>query len=142
MRRNNIRAVWDKGQCAVNGWLAIPAAFSAEVMAGRDFSLLIFSGESREPEKVQTEIIAEFAAQEKSGLDAEMFARCKKAAYGHYVGSFGSVESVASLLLHGHFAGLCAFDVLDFIADITIEQVGSRLALIDPARCAISIVHP
>ena len=33
MRRNNIRAVWDKGQCVVNGWLAIPAAFSAEVMA-------------------------------------------------------------------------------------------------------------
>jgi 4-hydroxy-2-oxoheptanedioate aldolase len=33
MRRNNIRSVWDKGQCAVNGWLAIPAAFSAEVMA-------------------------------------------------------------------------------------------------------------
>jgi 4-hydroxy-2-oxoheptanedioate aldolase len=33
MRRNNIRAVWDSGQCVVNGWLAIPSSFSAEVMA-------------------------------------------------------------------------------------------------------------
>lgn len=32
MHRNNIREVWDKGQCAVKGLLAIPAAFSAEVM--------------------------------------------------------------------------------------------------------------
>ncbi len=33
MRRNNIRAVWDAGRCVVNGWLAIPSSFSAEVMA-------------------------------------------------------------------------------------------------------------
>jgi 4-hydroxy-2-oxoheptanedioate aldolase len=33
MRRNNIRAVWDSGRCVVNGWLAIPSSFSAEVMA-------------------------------------------------------------------------------------------------------------
>jgi 4-hydroxy-2-oxoheptanedioate aldolase len=33
MRRNNIRTVWDAGQCVINGWLAIPSSFSAEVMA-------------------------------------------------------------------------------------------------------------
>lgn len=33
MRPNNIRATWDAGRCAVNGWLAIPSSFSAEVMA-------------------------------------------------------------------------------------------------------------
>jgi 4-hydroxy-2-oxoheptanedioate aldolase len=33
MRPNNIRTVWNAGQCVVNGWLAIPSAFSAEVMA-------------------------------------------------------------------------------------------------------------
>jgi 4-hydroxy-2-oxoheptanedioate aldolase len=33
MRCNNIRAVWDSGRCVVNGWLAIPSSFSAEVMA-------------------------------------------------------------------------------------------------------------
>lgn len=33
MRRNNVRAVWDAGRCVVNGWLAIPSSFSAEVMA-------------------------------------------------------------------------------------------------------------
>jgi 4-hydroxy-2-oxoheptanedioate aldolase len=33
MRRNNIRVIWEAGQCVVNGWLAIPSSFSAEVMA-------------------------------------------------------------------------------------------------------------
>ena len=33
MRRNNIRVIWEARQCVVNGWLAIPSSFSAEVMA-------------------------------------------------------------------------------------------------------------
>ena len=33
MRRNNVRAIWDDDRCVVNGWLAIPSSFSAEVMA-------------------------------------------------------------------------------------------------------------
>ncbi len=30
---NNLRAIWADGRAAVNGWLAIPSGFSAEVMA-------------------------------------------------------------------------------------------------------------
>ena len=33
MRRSQIRTTWEAGQCVVNGWLAIPSSFSAEVMA-------------------------------------------------------------------------------------------------------------
>lgn len=33
MRRSQIRATWETGRCVVNGWLAIPSSFSAEVMA-------------------------------------------------------------------------------------------------------------
>lgn len=33
MRSNNLRTVWNAGACVVNGWLAIPSSFSAEVMA-------------------------------------------------------------------------------------------------------------
>jgi len=33
MRENQLKSIWAKGGCAVNGWLAIPSGFSAEVMA-------------------------------------------------------------------------------------------------------------
>ena len=33
MRENRIRSLWARGEAAVNGWLAIPDAFSAETMA-------------------------------------------------------------------------------------------------------------
>src|SRR5215813_605730 len=33
MRENRIKTLWQKGEAAVNGWLAIPNVFSAETMA-------------------------------------------------------------------------------------------------------------
>lgn len=33
MRRNRLRTIWASGAAAINGWLAIPNSFSAEVMA-------------------------------------------------------------------------------------------------------------
>ena len=33
MRPNTIRSLWDQGGCILNGWLHIPSAFAAEVMA-------------------------------------------------------------------------------------------------------------
>jgi len=119
----------------------INSTFSAEVVSGRGFAALVFAGESRDPERVKSEIIAEIESIRKTGLDAELFAKCKKAAYGNSVASFGRVESVASLLLQSHLAGLEVFDILDFMANMTLNQVQLRLPLIDPNRCAISVVR-
>jgi 4-hydroxy-2-oxoheptanedioate aldolase len=33
MRQNTIRDIWKQGGCVLNGWLHVPSAFSAEVMA-------------------------------------------------------------------------------------------------------------
>jgi 4-hydroxy-2-oxoheptanedioate aldolase len=40
MRENRLRALWNEGRAAVNGWLAIPSAFSAEVMAHQGWDTL------------------------------------------------------------------------------------------------------
>jgi 4-hydroxy-2-oxoheptanedioate aldolase len=40
MRPNTLRQIWQRGEAAVNGWLAIPSAFSAEVMAHQGFDSL------------------------------------------------------------------------------------------------------
>jgi len=40
MRENRLRALWSAGKSAVNGWLAIPDAFSAETMARQGWDAL------------------------------------------------------------------------------------------------------
>ena len=40
MRANTIKQIWAKGDAVVNGWLSIPSAFSAEVMAHQGFDSL------------------------------------------------------------------------------------------------------
>jgi len=40
MRENRLRTIWKNNQAAVNGWLAIPNAFSAELMAHQGWDTL------------------------------------------------------------------------------------------------------
>src|SRR5438093_9180985 len=40
MRENRIRTIWKGGEAVVNGWLAIPNAFSAETMAHQGWDSL------------------------------------------------------------------------------------------------------
>jgi 4-hydroxy-2-oxoheptanedioate aldolase len=40
VRENTLRKIWARGEAVVNGWLAIPSAFSAEVMAHQGFDSL------------------------------------------------------------------------------------------------------
>ena len=37
MRENKLKSIWARGEAVVNGWLSIPSAFSAEVMANQGF---------------------------------------------------------------------------------------------------------
>ncbi len=40
MRENTLKSIWARDEAVVNGWLAIPSAFSAEVMAHQGFDSL------------------------------------------------------------------------------------------------------
>jgi 4-hydroxy-2-oxoheptanedioate aldolase len=40
MRENRLRTLWKSGGAAVNGWLAVPSSFSAEVMAHQGWDAL------------------------------------------------------------------------------------------------------
>lgn len=40
MLENTLKAIWARGEAVINGWLAIPSAFSAEVMAHQGFDSL------------------------------------------------------------------------------------------------------
>jgi 4-hydroxy-2-oxoheptanedioate aldolase len=37
MRENMLKTIWGRGEAVINGWLSIPSAFSAEIMAHQGF---------------------------------------------------------------------------------------------------------
>ena len=119
----------------------INQTFTGEAMAGSGYSIAMMSGESRDPDEVCAQILEEVRCIQREGIDPEAFARTKKMAYGRHVGSFGKVEAVASLLVTTHFSGVEAYDLLDFIAKLTLEQLSERFAeSFHTERCALSVV--
>ena len=117
--------------------------FGTEVMCGRDYMALIFGGESKDPDKVYEAICREFDRLKAEGVSAADFERCKKALYGKYIGIFSSSSSIATVMMETHFFGLGAFDVLEVLSGLTLEQLEARLREnVDTARSALSIVRP
>lgn len=122
----------------------INATFGSEIMAGRDYMCAIFSGESREPERVAREIKEEIARMRREGIDGRMFELCRRASYGRYIGMYSRVEAVAGLMAATYFAGIDdIYSLLDIVADATVEQLAERLeTAFDETRSALSIVRP
>ncbi len=120
----------------------INQTFMGEVMVSRDYLAVIYSGESKDPKRVYEELCKEIKRIQAEGIDPEMFARCKKATYGRYIGMYGKVEAVSSLMMLTHFAGLDnMYELLDIVADATVEQLTQRLKEdFDTEKGALSIV--
>lgn len=100
---------------------------NGEVMASRDYICSLIEGESRDPKEVYRRLLAEIARLKESGLDDAMFARCKKATYGRYIGLYSKPESVASVLVTTYFADMTLYELLDLVAGISKEQLEERI---------------
>ena len=122
----------------------INSTFGSEIMAGRDYMCAIFSGESREPERVADEIKAEVARMRREGVDKKMFELCRRATYGRYIGMYTRTASVAGLMSAVYFAGMDdMYALLDIVANATPDQMNERLQIaFNPEKSALSIVRP
>lgn len=118
-------------------------SFDTDTMAGHDYSCCIFSGESRYPLQVRDAILEEVENLRKNGIDREQFELIKKSTYGRYVGMLSKVDSTASILTSCHFADTNPYEVIDFVANLTIDQLKERLKeTLDTEKSSISIVKP
>lgn len=121
----------------------INSTFGSEVFAGRDYIATLFSGESRDPDKVYDEICTEIERVQREGIDPAAFDRCRKAIYGRYIRMLNNVEGVASALMQSHFCEFNVYELIDLIADCTLNQLTKRLNdNFSREHSAISIIHP
>ncbi len=119
----------------------INSSFSSEVFTGDGYFANILGGESKNPEEVFARIKAEIENVKSTGLDKKRFNIIKKSKYGQLVRGFNNVEACASLMLNSHFIGADAFDVVEIIANLEINEVQECLnEMFDISNSAISIV--
>lgn len=105
----------------------INATFDSETDCGKDFSTVIFSGESKDPDRVAREILQEIERIQKEEIDPAAFERGKKAVYGRYIRMLNRPDSIANAMVGAHFSGLGLYDLLEIAANATQEQAQQRL---------------
>ena len=105
----------------------INATFDSETDCGKDFSTVIFSGESKDPDRVAREILQEIERIQKEGIDPAAFEWGKKAVYGRYIRMLNRPDSIANAMVGAHFSGLGLYDLLEIAANATQEQAQQRL---------------
>ena len=126
------RELMDKG--------LINSTFSYELFEGGGYRSLIFSGESREPEKA-AEIIRKYIDKVKAeGLDVEEFRNAKKATYGDAVSSLNSVDTVANMLEDIYFKGGNIFEYYDAVSQADSGFAEELLKKLDTKNSALSVV--
>lgn len=121
----------------------INQSFETETDDGEGYFMNAASGESNDPNEVLRLMNLEIERVKKEGLDRSEFDELKKSRYGSLIRTFNNVSASASQLLVSHMAGCGAFEPIDILAELTFEDVAERLGrLLNPKRCAISIIEP
>ncbi len=121
----------------------INSSFDSGTECGRDYSAVMFSGESKDPDRTAEEILNEITRVQRDGIDPEAFLRCKKAVYSRYIRIFERPDSVANALFDTYFAGMDLYDLLDVVNNSTLQQVQRRfLDAYKPERSALSVILP
>lgn len=117
--------------------------FDGEVFQGRGYCVNIFAGESKQPKEVLKRIDKAVQDTKVTGVDEASFKRAKKLMYGSVISVFNNVTSVAHELLSSHFRGNGAYEVIDVIKNVTLEDINNRLRnSFDNEKMSISIVNP
>lgn len=118
-------------------------SFGYEYFEGSGYAAVIFSGESKDPDKAAKIIKEAIEELHKNGIDKQDFERAKKLVYGRNVAMLNSPENVSNAMLNLAFANRELFHAIECIANTTIEQVNDRLKhQLDNKNSSLSVVLP
>lgn len=121
----------------------INLSFSSEYFEGPNFSCVIFSGESKDPDKVFEIIKEEINILREKGIDQETFDIAKKAVYGDAVMSLDGCMDIGNDLIDDALSGREYFSHIDSILNANLQSVLSRFEeQLDTNNASISKIVP
>lgn len=121
----------------------INAEFFTFVQFSNDTATVLCGGESRDPEKVLSEFLAEAKKAVEKGIDGKYWDRVKKAAYGARVRALASFGGLCAAMAEADFDGYNCLDSFGQMDSITAEDVRAFIAEnLVPERFAMSVISP
>jgi predicted Zn-dependent peptidase len=120
----------------------INESFGTDVMMVPAFGFVSWGGQSPDPDKVAAVMNESVARLVADGLDAESFARVRRAHEGQFIRSLNSLELLARELVDNGFADTCHFDLADVYATLTLDEVNLVVRDVLGKPGAISVIRP
>ena len=119
------------------------ADFSADIESAAGMMSILAGGESRDPERVLSELLSEAENAAKNGLDEARFTRCSRAAYGARVRGLNSFAGLCASFAEADFGGYNALDAFAVSETVTAEELRAFIAEnLTPERAAMSVITP
>lgn len=119
----------------------INTQFGAEYFQGYGFASVLFSGESKDPQKVADAIQAEIERVRREGLDPAAFERARRKLYGRFVMAFNDIEELANEMIAAEFRGGGLFDEAVLLREIALDEITQRLqTTLQKQYSALSVV--
>jgi predicted Zn-dependent peptidase len=116
--------------------------FDSEYFHGNGYSVVLFQGESDNPQAVCDAISAEIERLRRDGIPQELFESARKGTYGTAIKGYNNVEMIAMNLVDCAMAGFGPFDDLEILRNLKKEDVEARLSLIKPESSVLSVILP
>ena len=116
--------------------------FDFEYFTGRDYASVIFSGESKNPNRVAEEIKKEIENIKEHGFDKKLFSAVKCAQYGEAVRCFNSVEATAMQFVDSAVLNYELFDRLKLLKNVSYDDVLKRTDIFDDEMSVLSVIKP
>lgn len=113
-----------------------------EYFCTRDTAVALIGGESDDPKAVREMILGEIDRLIKEGLPEELFTASKKTAYGESLLAFDKVEGAVSRMVESAVTGENAFQELEALASITLNDILDCLKLLTKENQALSVITP
>ena len=105
-----------------------------------DYAHVLISSQSKEPKKIQEELLKEIKRQ-KENFDEEQFNRIKKKVYGDYVAEYNDVGDIARMILSDYFKGVQTFDYIEQYSTVTAKYTKQILQKVfDEKKCILSVI--
>lgn len=121
----------------------INLSFSSEYFEGPKFSSVIFSGESKDPDRVFEIIKEEINILRDKGINEEDFNRAKKAIYGDVVMSLDGCIDIGNSFIDDALSRRDYFSHIDSILNASLESVSNRFKeQLDTNNASISKIVP
>ena len=117
--------------------------FSASYDAVSGVAYTLFGSETREPQRVFNEVMAEIQRLLADGSDAALFERIKKATTGSFIRSLNSFGAIATGLAEGYFYDFDTFEIPEILSKITVEDINKYFEEnLVPENFAMYTIYP